>query len=67
MNNFTEKHNSLASHLQELYKKHRKLDEEIKTLYNSFEREEIINRKKSMKLWLKDEIYRIERELRTLP
>ena len=52
--------------MQELIKRHRKLDNDIKMLYNSFEREEVINRKKSMKLWLKDEIYRLERELKAL-
>ena len=46
MTNFTEKQNKMAAHLQELYKKHRSLDDEIKVLYNKFEREEIINRKK---------------------
>lgn len=53
-------------HLQELYTKHKTLDEEIKELYNSFERDEIINRKKTQKLWLKDEIHRLETELKAL-
>tara|TARA_B100001287_G_scaffold273481_1_gene276996 strand:+ start:5652 stop:5855 length:204 start_codon:yes stop_codon:yes gene_type:complete len=66
MSNFTEKHNKLAIHLQELYKKHRTLDDEIKSLYKSFEKEEIVNRMKTKKLWLKDEIHRIERELKAL-
>ena len=66
MSNYTEKHNKIAVHLQELIKRHRTLDNDIKLLYNSFEREEVINRKKSMKLWLKDEIYRLERELKAL-
>tara|TARA_B100000212_G_C27384571_1_gene538629 strand:+ start:6769 stop:6972 length:204 start_codon:yes stop_codon:yes gene_type:complete len=66
MSNFTEKHNKLAVHLQELYRKHRKLDDEIQDLYKSFEKEEIVNRLKTKKLWLKDEIYRIERELKAL-
>lgn len=54
----------MAAHLQELYKKHRSLDDEIKVLYNKFEREEIINRKKTAKLWLKDEIHRLETQLK---
>ena len=66
MSNYTEKHNKIAVHLQELIKRHRTLDNEITMLYNSFEREEVINRKKSMKLWLKDEIHRLERELKEL-
>ena len=44
MSNFTEKHNKLARHLQELYKKHRTLDDEIQISYKSFEKEEIVNR-----------------------
>jgi len=66
MSNFTEKHNKIAVHLQELYKKHRALDDEIKRLYTSFEREENINRLKTKKLWFKDEIHRLERELKAL-
>ena len=30
MSNYTEQHDKIAVHLQELYKKHRSLDEEIK-------------------------------------
>jgi len=53
-------------HLQELYKKHRSLDEEIKMLYNKFEGEQILNRMKTQKRWLKDEIHRLETELKQL-
>lgn len=66
MSNFTEKHNKIATHLQELYRKHRTLDDEIKEMYKKFEREEVVNRMKTKKLWLKDEIYRLERELKAL-
>ena len=66
MSNFTDKHNKLAVHLQELYRKHRTLDDEIKEMYKKFEREEVVNRMKTKKLWLKDEIYRLERELKAL-
>ena len=52
--------NGLQSHLDELIRRHRKLDEEIKTLhFNTPE----IRRMKTQKLWLKDEIHRITREL----
>ena len=51
---------SLRSHLNELIRKHRKLDEDIKMLhFNTPE----IRKLKTQKLWLKDEIYRIQREL----
>ena len=35
-------------------------------MYKKFEREEVFNRMKTKKLWLKDEIYRLERELKAL-
>ena len=66
MSNYTEQHDKIAVHLQELYKKHRMLDEEITLLYNKFESEQIINRMKTQKLWLKDEIHRLETELKQL-
>ena len=66
MSNFTERHNKLATHLQELYRKHRALDDEVSMLYNGFADDRIINRKKTQKLWLKDEIHRLETELKAL-
>jgi len=66
MHNFTEKHNKMAGYLQELYSKHRKLDDEIKMLYNNFADNMAINRLKTKKLWFKDEIHRIEKELKEL-
>ena len=66
MSNFTERHNKIATHLQELYRKHRALDDEIQTMYNKWEEDGLINRKKTQKLWLKDEIHRLENELKAL-
>jgi hypothetical protein len=66
MSNFTERHNKIATHLQELYRKHRALDDEITLLYNKWEEDGVINRKKTQKLWLKDEIHRLETELKAL-
>lgn len=66
MSDFTERHEKIAVHLQELYRKHKTLDEEVKELYNKFVSDEIINRKKTQKLWLKDEIHRLETELKAL-
>ena len=66
MSNYTDQHDKIAVHLQELYKKHRLLDEEIKMLYNKFQNEQILNRMKTQKLWLKDEIHRLETELKQL-
>ena len=66
MSDFTERHEKIAVHLQELYRKHRTLDDEVKELYNKFASDEVINRKKTAKLWLKDEIHRLETELKEL-
>lgn len=66
MSNFTERHNKIAAHLQELYRKHRSLDDEVKDMYNKFADDGLINRKKTQKLWLKDEIHRLETELKAL-
>jgi len=66
MSNFTEKHSKIATHLQELYRKHRALDDEVKNMYTTFVDDGIINRKKTQKLWLKDEIHRLETELKAL-
>lgn len=51
------------AHLVELYKKHKALDEKIKELYNGHERDEVLNRLKTQKLWIKDEIHRFETKL----
>ena len=66
MSNYTEQHDKLAVHLQELYKKHRELDDEIKVLYTKFVVDQELNLLKTKKLWLKDEIHRIETELKGL-
>ena len=66
MSNFTEQHDKIVSHLQELYRKHRDLDNEVKDMYSKFVDDRLINRKKTQKLWLKDEIHRLETELKAL-
>ena len=53
---------SNETYLESLYRKHRTLDDEIKVLYNKFASDDLINRKKTQKLWLKDEIHRLENE-----
>jgi len=66
MSNFTERHNKITVYLQELYRKHRALDDEIKSMYNKFESDQKVNILKTKKLWLKDEIHRLETELKAL-
>ena len=52
----------LLAHLEEPRKKHRTLDNEIKNIELTSITEEV-RRLKTEKLWLKDEIYRIEKQL----
>ena len=66
MSDYTDEHDKIATHLQELYRKHRALDDEVKELYNKFVDDKIVNRLKTKKLWLKDEIHRLETELKAL-
>lgn len=66
MSNYNERHDKIVVHLKELYQKHRALDEEIKSLYNHFARDEEINRMKTKKLYYKDEIHRLETELKAI-
>jgi hypothetical protein len=53
---------SLQSHLEELKKRHRTLDEEIIALQTHHISAEV-RQLKTQKLWLKDEIHRIEQQL----
>ena len=54
---------SLLSHLESLTLRHRELDGEIQELEKSYVVNEDIRRLKTQKLWLKDEIYRIQKNL----
>jgi hypothetical protein len=66
MNNLETDHDKLVGHLQELYKKHRELDDEIELLYNKFAPDSTVNMLKTKKLWIKDEINLYENKLRAL-
>lgn len=50
--------------LDKLKRDHRKLDSTISKLYNSYIDSTQLYRLKTKKLWIKDEIYRIERLLK---
>ena len=54
---------SLQSHLESLTIRHRDLDNEIIQLEKSYSVNEEVRRLKTQKLWLKDEIHRIKRNL----
>ena len=54
---------SLQSHLESLTVRHRNLDNEILELERHYSVNEEVRRLKTQKLWLKDEIYRIKKDL----
>jgi len=56
-------YDSLEAHLNELVKKHRKLDEEVEQLSTRHISAEL-RQLKTQKLWLKDEIHRIQKQLK---
>jgi hypothetical protein len=66
MSNYTNINEKIESHLEELKRKHRELDTELEIKYNNQTLTEEVRRMKTMKLWFKDEIHRLEAELRTL-
>ena len=59
MSNFESEEDKLRSHYEELERKHRDLDNEIETRYNNITVTEEVRRMKTMKLYLKDEMHRI--------
>ena len=59
MSNYDLEEDKLRSHLQELERKHRELDTELKVKYNNQTITDEVRRMKTMKLYLKDEMHRI--------
>ena len=59
MSNYENEEDKLRNHYEELERKHRELDNEIETSYTDVTKQDEIRRMKTMKLWLKDEMYRI--------
>ena len=53
----------LKSHYAELERKHRDLDNEIESRYNNVTVSDEVRRMKTMKLYLKDEMHRINEYL----
>lgn len=63
MSSLEHEYDKLKTHLAELERRHRELDIEIETRYNNVTVSDEVRKKKTMKLWLKDEIYRITQQL----
>ena len=59
MSNYDSVEDKLRSHYEELKRKHRELDIELETKYNNQTGSEEARRMKTMKLYLKDEMHRI--------
>jgi uncharacterized protein YdcH (DUF465 family) len=59
MSNYENEEDKLRSHYEELVRKHKELDEEIEARYNNVTVSEEVRRMKTMKLYLKDEMHRI--------
>jgi len=63
MSNFESEEDKLKSHYDELQRKHAELDKEIEDRYNNVTVSEEVRRMKTMKLYLKDEMHRINEYL----
>ena len=59
MSNYDSVEEKLKAHYEELKRKHRELDVELETKYNNMTVTEEVRRMKTMKLYLKDEMHRI--------
>ena len=59
MSNYNETKDKLLAHYDELSRKHKELDEELETKYNNMTITDEVRRMKTMKLYLKDEMHRI--------
>ena len=59
MSNYDSVEDKLRAHYEELKRKHKELDEELETKYNNMTVTEDVRRMKTMKLYLKDEMHRI--------
>ena len=59
MSNWETTKDKLLAHYDELKRKHKELDQELETKYNNMTVDEEVRRMKTMKLYLKDEMHRI--------
>ena len=59
MSNYSEEVHKLRAHYEELERKHRELDDELIARFNNQTVTDEVRRMKTMKLYLKDEMHRI--------
>jgi uncharacterized protein YdcH (DUF465 family) len=63
MSNYDNIESKLRAHYEELARKHEELDEELEIKYNNISATDEVRRMKTMKLYLKDEMHRINSQL----
>jgi hypothetical protein len=59
MSNYDDIASKLRAHYEELERKHKELDTELEVKYNNMTVTDEVRRMKTMKLYLKDEMHRI--------
>ncbi len=63
MSNYDDDDDKLKAHYDELERRHKELDKDIEERYNNVTVSEEVRRMKTMKLYLKDEMHRINEYL----
>jgi len=63
MSNYENEEDKLRNRLEELEKRHRELDKEIERRYHNITISDDVRKMKTMKLYLKDEIHRLNSQL----
>lgn len=63
MSSWGKETDKLHAYLEDLVRRHKELDTEIKVKYNNITASDEVRKMKTMKLWLKDEIYRTTQQL----
>ena len=63
MSNYDNIEDKLKAHYDELQRKHKELDTELEVKYNNMTVTDEVRKMKTMKLYLKDEIHRINARL----
>ena len=63
MSNYENEADKLRSHYEELERKHRAIDIELETKYHNMTITDEVRKMKTMKLYLKDEMHRINEQL----
>jgi len=63
MSNYDSDADKLLAHYEELKRKHKEIDKELEIKYHNMTVTDEARRMKTMKLWYKDEMHRINEEL----